>query len=55
MMRAIGRGAMIAGHAMIAWPAAEHRRSRRHDGPLQSRRELEGRRVAAAERTRLSG
>jgi hypothetical protein len=22
MMRAIGRGAMIAGHAMIAWPAA---------------------------------
>jgi Protein of unknown function (DUF2950) len=22
MMRAIGRGAMIVGHAMIAWPAA---------------------------------
>ena len=60
MMRAIGRGAMIAGHAMIAWPAAygdsgvetficgenggrvpkgpraEHRRSRRLDGPVQS-------------------
>ena len=67
-------GHMIAGHAMIAWPAdlrrqrrrdlylrrerrrlpkgprAEHRRSRRFDGPVQSRRDLEGRRVAATTR-----
>ena len=63
-------GHMIAGHAMVAWPAdlrrqrrrdfylrrerrrlpkgprAEHRGSRRLDGPVQSRRDLEGRRVA---------
>ena len=31
-------------------PRAEHRRSRRLDGPVQSRRELESRRVAATQR-----
>ena len=31
-------------------PRAEHRRSRRLDGPVQSGRELEGRRVAVAPR-----
>ena len=71
-------GHMIAGHAMVAWPAdlrrqrrrdfylrrerrrlpkgprAEHRRSRRLDGAVQSRRELEGRRVAATQRESLT-
>ena len=32
-------------------PRAEHRRSRRLDGPVQSRRELESRRVAATQRS----